>query len=524
MIRKLMLMKKLMPALVILFFTINQALAQVQATHRIVLLTTAKTHGPGEHEHTKNARLIKAMLEHCNVKGITVSIYQIWPEDETVLDSADLVMTLSDGRDGADEGMPQVPFMTPARMQTMEKLMKRGCGLATYHFSTFASDLYGEKVLQWNGGYFDWQDETGKRNWYSAITTTTADVTIPAKHPVTNGVKPFRIEEEFYYNLRFTENDPRLQQLAVVPALNGRPGTGNTVAWAVQRSGGGRGFGTSMGHLYKNWMNADFRTFMLNGIAWAAGITIPAGGIKAKFYTVPELTHLLNNKKAKALILTGNNHPAHPWKETTNLIKQTLETGAFQVDVSTVIHDLYQYDLTDYDVLIMNYCNWNNPGQLHDSAKARTIRYLQNGGGMVIIHFANGAFHYSLPDAAASDWPEYRNICRRVWDHQSNSSHEPFGKFQVKITGEKSIITKGLKNFITEDELYYNQKGEAPLTPLLTAFSKTTGKVEPLAWAYDYGKGRIFQTLLGHNVASFQAPAFLELLKRSAEWAAGTLH
>ena len=514
-------MKKLLIAFFGIFFLVIVGHAQMpRKSHRIVLLTTAKTHGPGEHEHTKNGRLIKAMLEHCNVKGITVSIYNIWPENESVLDSADLVMTLSDGRDGVEEGMPQVPFMTAARMQTMEKLMRRGCGLATFHFSTFAPNIYGDQVVQWNGGYFDWQDDAGKRNWYSAIATTTADVTLPVKHPITNGVKPFRITEEFYYNMRFGADDGRLQQLAVVPALNGRKGTGNTVAWAVQRTDGGRGFGTSMGHLYNNWTNNDFRTFILNGIAWAAGVSIPSGGIKARYYTVPELTKLLYKKTLKALILTGNNHPAHPWKETTALIKRTLESGPFQADVSTTIHDLYQYDLTDYDVLVMNYCNWNDPGQLHDSAKARTIRYLQNGGGMMIIHFANGAFHYSLPNAAASDWPEYRNICRRVWDHQSNSTHEPFGKFKVKITGEKNDIIKGLKNFSTTDELYFNQKGDAPIRPLLTAFSKTTGKDEPLAWVYNYGEGRIFQTLLGHNSESFLSPVFLELLKRSAVWVA----
>lgn len=97
-------MQKKLLALIGLLCATSVVLAQMnRAAHRIVLLTTAKTHGPGEHEHTKNARLIKAMLEHCNVKGISVSIYNTWPEDERVLDSANLVMTLSGGRDGIEE-------------------------------------------------------------------------------------------------------------------------------------------------------------------------------------------------------------------------------------------------------------------------------------------------------------------------------------------------------------------------------------------------------------------------------------
>ena len=142
------------------------------------------------------------------------------------------------------------------------------------------------------------------------------------------------------------------------------------------------------------------------------------------------------------------------------------------------------------------------------------------GGGLVIVHFANGAFHYSLPEAAASDWPEFRKICRRVWDHTSNSTHDDFGKFQVKMGPVTHKITEGLPPFETTDELYFNQKGEDPIEPILTATSKKTGKDEALAWTYNYGKGRVFQTLLGHSIESFQAPTYKVILHRGAAWAA----
>ena len=139
----------------------------------------------------------------------------------------------------------------------------------------------------------------------------------------------------------------------------------------------------------------------------------------------------------------------------------------------------------------------------------------------MILHFANGAFHYSLPEAAASDWPEYRRIVRRVWDHQSDSGHDKFGKFRVRVTAHPSMITKGMQDFETLDELYYNQKGEEPIEPLLTARSQVTGKEEPLAWVYHYGKARVFQTLLGHNASSFQAPEIKRMLRNAAVWVAG---
>ena len=157
---------------------------------------------------------------------------------------------------------------------------------------------------------------------------------------------------------------------------------------------------------------------------------------------------------------------------------------------------------------------------MSDGAKAKFVDYLSKGGGVAIIHFANGAFHFSLPNAAASDWPEYRKICRRVWDHtQGKSSHDPYGPFRVNLTELKHPITAGLGPFDTTDELYFNQQGELPIEPLVTARSKITGKDEPLAFAYSFGEGRVFQTLLGHDAVAIRAAG--ELIRRGCLWASG---
>ena len=125
-------------------------------------------------------------------------------------------------------------------------------------------------------------------------------------------------------------------------------------------------------------------------------------------------------------------------------------------------------------------------------------------GGLILPHFAASAFHFSLPMAEKSDWPEYRKIARRVWNHHGQgdekSGHDAFGPFTVAVTELPHPITKGLKAFGVTDELYFRQAGSQPVEPLITATSKVTGKDEPLAWTYTYGKGRIFQTLLGHRL------------------------
>jgi type 1 glutamine amidotransferase len=489
---------------------------------KIVLIAGEKSHAAGYHEYIKTVRLLKTMLDHSNAKGIKTEMHlQGWPQHPATLEDADLILFISDGRDGPLYS--EVPFMTPERMPVMERQMKRGCGFSVIHFSTFAPDATGEKILEWGGGYFDWQDEAGQRNWYSAIKTVAGSILLPAAgHPVLNGVKPFKMKDEFYYNIRFREQDSRLKAIVEVPELEGSADKGNVTAWTVERADGGRGFSTTMGHYYDNWQNPDFRKLVLNGIVWAAKATVPEKGVEARFYSDQQVTQYLYGKSRKALLLTGNHHPSHPWQETTPLIKAAVEQASpFFVDVSTNIEDLSQYDLKDYDLLILNYCNWKDATGLSEKSRAAFTGYLNQGGGLMILHFANGAFHYSLPDAAASDWPEYRRIVRRVWDHNSDSAHDKFGTFRVKVTNQPSVITEGIRDFETLDELYYNQKGEEPIVPLLTARSNVTQQEEPLAWVYQYGKARVFQTLLGHNASSFQAPEMKKLLRNAAVWVAG---
>jgi hypothetical protein len=157
-----------------------EAAGSANPTKKIVLIAGKKSHAPAAHEYIKSVRLLKVMLDTAtNLKGVKTEVhYNGWPEDPTTLEDADVIMTISDGQDGPDIGYP-VPFMTAERMAVMERLMKRGCGFITFHFSTFAPDDYGQKVLEWGGGYFDWQDEAGKRGWYSAIKTLETEVQFP---------------------------------------------------------------------------------------------------------------------------------------------------------------------------------------------------------------------------------------------------------------------------------------------------------------------------------------------------------
>ena len=498
--------------------------AVAPAKPKIVIIAGPKSHGPvgnGMHDYGWSAKLLKVLLDNSNVADkVRVEIHlDGWTADPSTLDDAATIMVISDGRDGPT--FAEAPHLaSPENIAAIQKQIDRGCGFLTFHFSTFAPDAYAKQILDWSGGYFDWETD-GERKWYSNIQTLDAEVK-PATpgHPVLNGVGPFTVHDEFYYDLRLNTEPHGVVPIWTVPALPGREPDGRVVAWARERSNGGRGFGTTGGHFYANWESPEFRRTILNALVWTSKLDVPAGGVQAAFYTHAEITAALAGiegtqraqaKPIKALILTGAQYPGHVWQDTTPAIEDALKRDArMQIDVSQQIEDLATDKIKAYDVLVLNYCNWEQPG-LSDAAKAGFAKYLQDGGGLVIVHFANGAFHFSLPKAEDSDWPEYRNICRRVWNHKGDSGHDKYGKFIVEIDDHEHPITKSLQPFETIDELYFRQAGDAPIHVLASARSQVTGQSEPMAFVYDYGKGRVLQTVLGHAAESLRTDGTAQL-------------
>ena len=82
-------------------------------------------------------------------------------------------------------------------VETLQDAVKyRGSSLADEQYV----DLFGkpgEKFLDWIGGYFE-ADWSVNPHW-------TANFEKFPDHPVARGVKPFKIRDEWYYNIRFAE-------------------------------------------------------------------------------------------------------------------------------------------------------------------------------------------------------------------------------------------------------------------------------------------------------------------------------
>lgn len=292
------------------------------ADKKIVFIAGAPSHGPGAHEHRAGCLLLKACLDKmptarpliqsprgAEVFGkqtdriISVVYSNGWPDDASVLNDAAAIVVYSDGG-------PNHPLLQGDRLKTIEALTDKGVGLAAIHYAVEPTKEKGQtEFLKWIGGAFE-VDWSVNPHW-------TADFKKLPNHPITCGVKPFAIEDEWYFNMRFRD-----AMKGVTPILTAIPTPGTTnrndgphegnptirkivakgepvhVAWAAERGNGGRGFGFCGAHVHDNWANDDFRKVVLNAILWIAKVEVPKHGVQSHV-TDAELKANLDPKKKK---------------------------------------------------------------------------------------------------------------------------------------------------------------------------------------------------------------------------------
>jgi type 1 glutamine amidotransferase len=218
-------------------------------------------------------------------------------------------------------------------------------------------------------------------------------------------------------------------------------------------------------------------------------------------------------RPSRAVIVTGeDSFNGHVWKDTSVAIKAILDAGkAFQeVKIEADPNFIATEAFLGYDVAVLDFRN-AKPLSSDAEVQANLLKFLSQGKGLVTVHWANGAMPY---------WPEFVNIVGRA----QQSVHDVRGPFSVKVINETHPITKGLKDFQTDDELYWDTKeGNLPITILAVAHSKIKDKDFPMAMTVQYGPGRVFNTPMGHDVRALQMPGTSELIQRGTAWAAGIL-
>jgi type 1 glutamine amidotransferase len=234
------------------------------------------------------------LLANClkqGVPNIETKVYRDgWPKDPAAFDGADAIVIFADG----DEHHPLI-----GHWDQVDQLIKQGVGLACLHYALDAADdKSGENLKSWIGGYF-------AEGWSVNPFWTAQYETLP-DHPITRGVGPFSLHDEWYFHMRFQDDMEGVTPILTAvppdetrtgpdgpysgnPTVRARKGLPEHTAWAYQRPDGGRGFGFTGGHLHWNWANDNIRTIVLNAIVWVAGIEVPQHGAPSKTPTLVEL-------------------------------------------------------------------------------------------------------------------------------------------------------------------------------------------------------------------------------------------
>ncbi|NNM29594.1 MAG: DUF1080 domain-containing protein, partial [Akkermansiaceae bacterium] len=272
------------PPMKVQFRNIRLKRSVPEGRKKVVFLAGKRSHGYGAHEHRAGCMLLaKQLNKHMGGQlSAEVHLAKDWPGNASVLEDADAIVIYCDGGKR---------HMANEHLEGLDVTLKKGVGLACLHYAVETTKgESGEKFLEWMGGYFE-------PHW-SVNPHWDAEFKMLPTHPITRGVEPFTIRDEWYFHMRFVPGmegvTPILSAHPPKETMNRKDGahSGNPhvrkaiengeiqhVAWAYERPGGGRGFGFTGGHFHKNWGHDDFRKLVLNAITWIAKAEVPENGV-----------------------------------------------------------------------------------------------------------------------------------------------------------------------------------------------------------------------------------------------------
>ena len=204
--------------------------------------------------------------------------------------------------------------------------------------------------------------------------------------------------------------------------------------------------------------------------------------------------------KIKVLLVGGRG--SHDWAGFYDILAPLLKkTGDFVLDLTLEIDALRTSSISNYDLVVF----YGPGGDFTDPAQEQGLHdFVKNGGGLAGVH---------ATDAFKKSDVYWRLLGGRFTTHRG-------GRFTIRIMDDKHPVTAPFKDFQIHDETYQNQYH--PDFKLHSLFRMDRGQEQQsMGWVQDYGKGRVFNTTLGHDGNAWKSETFQQILRRGLYWAAG---
>ena len=158
-----------------------------------------------------------------------------------------------------------------------------------------------------------------------------------------------------------------------------------------------------------------------------------------------------------------------------------------------------------YDAILYDLCFDEVTDAMLDNALAAT----RNGKPTVMLHCSVHAFRKSQK---VHEWETCCGMRSKV--------HDRFEPFTVIKLDPESPITKAFPSEWSTpgDELYQTISIEPESHQLLQAKSPQDGREHIVCWTYQFGKGHVFSTTLGHDMKTASSPEYLALISNGLLW------
>lgn len=161
-----------------------------------------------------------------------------------------------------------------------------------------------------------------------------------------------------------------------------------------------------------------------------------------------------------------------------------------------------------------------------DFPAAKSVTWMTEAQGQAIKDFVNaGGGFYPMHNSShiSLGCKNYRDVMGGAY-----IGHPPLRPFQCRPTANAHPITAGIQPFMVNDEQHYVEYDKDPKNLILESTNidgltyeeggKKLGAKSHAGWAYDYGKGRVVFTAVGHTVHAMWNPQYIEIQKRSVRW------